>query len=328
MLEKKFDKPGFLNPQIEIDDAWLPGSSTVKTLLKKEISQQSIESGKEVRTDHFYIKQVGDAVSEDASQLPLYLPEYYGASYILSVYYAQKRLSEGGKAPSIDELVAFFDGKENKLELKEGETAKSKIEKALDMLQPETVLRYHKQLYERHRDWYNKEIPDFVIDKLFVLGAGADGTKHGYVIKEHVPAPDERGEGHSDVTLQEILQEIRKISWSEDLRAAASQLADEIEKHFSPEQYATLADEMRKFAAITRNVIESEGLVIDPGGDRDDRAPNVRISSGGHLRMIDTDRVYPAKRGDGRYDTPAQQVFLMLKALESVATRLSDNKRA
>lgn len=322
MLDKKFDKPTSLNPKVNISDDMIRSSSTVKSFLQEEIPQRALGPNEEIKTKHFYIKQIAPAVSE-TSDLPLYLPEYYVKRYIPNVYYAQKELTHEGEKPSIDELVKYFETKTNDLELKEGESIKSKIEKAIDMMRPETILRYHKQLYDRHRDWYNKKIPGFIINKLFVVGEDDDHNKHGYIIKSHVDAAGERS-GFPGLHLADILIEARSLEWSVDIEDASEAFIHNAQKYLSLEQRNTLAKEIKNFITITNKVIRNEGLVIDFGGHHDARGPNIWISADGHLRMIDTDRVYPAKRGDGRYDTPAQQTFLILRALRYVADYLNE----
>ena len=88
-----------------------------------------------------------------------------------------------------------------------------------------------------------------------------------------------------------------------------------------------LEDEILNLYVVNRSSyfsIKEEGWVIDFGAVHN--GANIRIGPDGHLHMIDTDKVYPAKFRDQK-DIAAINAEQILDALEYVADHLEDEEK-
>src|SRR3989338_7219122 len=281
-MQEEFPRPEAVHPNARFVEENIYSSAPVRRMALQEIPR--ILESEETETKHFYIKRL----QMPNSELMLNIPEYF-TSAVLYFLRIRERLERKGEADVETKMVEFFSQKDKIADLKltEGETVQIKIAALFDMLKLENVVRHYKLLYERHRDWYNTQIPDCVVDKLYFLSHDSKNETHGYVLKPRI-------ENDADITysLLAIFDEARLSRGDTDrLKQAGADLADSLKRTFSPDQLLTLSNEIEKFITITQRVISDEKIVIDPAGFQ---SLNILISTEGHIQMINPDRVYPA----------------------------------
>src|SRR3989344_6640687 len=186
MVEGKFNRPEFLKPELQILDKSPGGASpTRKMRLLRELPV-STPPGEEIKTEHYYIKQITIPGEGWGLNLPEYNADKPWASSLADVRAILVKLRQENRPRTAAEVLEEvkkneFIYKSLTSRLKKGETPIKRVGKCINLLQPETVLRHTKELYERHVHWFNNDIPDFVIPKLFVLGKGEEGEARGYV---------------------------------------------------------------------------------------------------------------------------------------------------
>ena len=316
---KEFIPPSSLSPRVQILEDEIKASSAVKRLVLEEFPAV-VPPGREIATKHFFIKQ---AISPEVD-VSIQMPEYFFKVWlklnkVVGAMESIKRRS-GNQVVTVKDLVDYY--KENKtgeedFKLEDDESLESRIEWALGMITPEVLLQHQKNLYERHRAWYNKSIPNFVIDKLFMLGetslteaqrqAGMKPEKRGYVIKPRIEV-EER------LDFVDMLSEARTSNGDhDDIKSAAKGLARECKMCFTADQIITLRKEIKDLATITRNVMTDEHLLVDLTGLH---SANIIFTPDGHIRMVDTDRVYAAQLADGRPDWGVRTRNYELEALD------------
>src|SRR3989344_4387916 len=142
MLERKIHKPDFLDSRLNILDEELPGSSIVKGALLEELPSEPIEPGKELKTKHFYIKEIPPA--QELDYLP---PPYQNAHQLREGARTIGRMKKDAREATTEELVEYYESNlENKkrLGLREDEDIRSKIDDSLDLLKQKLRSRTQK----------------------------------------------------------------------------------------------------------------------------------------------------------------------------------------
>jgi hypothetical protein len=290
MDERYFSKPQFIDPKLEFTHHEWPGTSVVK-----EVSAGVEPTGEDsFETEHFFIKQFNvDAHSLAALGEPYFSNEVVGTR----IQHAKKCLvGEGNGDPTPTQVTKKMADLFDRFEYSEDLVAK--VTTVLESLDPKEIVKAAKRLYEKHKRWYGIELPDFIINKLYVVGKGADDKKHAYVIKKKVKSSEDDpfcldlGEAFSRMK-QDFIAKRLGVGEEESWHREADKFIKNLRKYLpDPRLRANLADELKKFVGVTCRVMDEEGEVIDLGYVH--MGANIRITPKGELRMIDTDRTKPA----------------------------------
>lgn len=314
---REFHKPGFLTPHIKILEGDQKASSLVRKAIIEELPRE-LNPGEEIRTEHFYIKEFS-VESSGLFELPGIGKEDLG-----HVARAIMALKYDGKEGNLDELVTHFSFKQNKpfLKLKPGQTIRNKLKSVLPLLEPENLLRSAKELYELHQSWFKEKLPHLLVRKLFVVGFDEQGAKRAYIIKPEIKHYFEENGGV--LPLDDVIAEFAKTYFDEShAREVCAQAIRELSQQFSQPQRKTISEELKIFISVARKLMDEQDIILDLGARYP--AANIRISTDGHLHMIDTDRVFSAENSKEKPSIARQKMENMLKSLSYIAEGLQDS---
>lgn len=168
-----------------------------------------------------------------------------------------------------------------------------KIETLLGVIAPEYIAQVAKASWEQHKEWFKDELPNMVIDKLFVIGRSQDNKKHAYVVKKKVHSMEDTKIDFA-YSLNEIKNDfqipLRLRNKGMNFHKGADYFIIEVRLFLrTVELRAKLADQLKCFCRATRKII-SKGKVLDMGIVN--MGSNIRITPEGELRMIDTDKTF------------------------------------
>ena len=333
MWQGHFDKPTFINEgaqalggKFEFLDATFPGTSEVKEI--RDALGTADESERR-ETKHFFIKQI----KIDPSNLYELGVDYREKNDQLEVIYGiSKKLQQDGNAsPTAEDIMASIQ-EEAHAEKSYLKAAAQKwitdkhgiatVKQLMDMLSPLAIAKAERNLWLEHKRWY-RELPDFVVDQMHVVGEGTDGKPHVYVITRKITSSEDEP-NYIDLGVQ--MSNFRTnigMGREEDLKNHLEVIEGFIawmRQYLNTAQQEIFANELKKFVTITQNIINQEDTVIDLGLVY--MGANIRITPEGHLRMIDTDRVYPAIESRPAMGSARRNAEAVLDAFEHIADHL------
>src|SRR3989344_2532300 len=318
MAESEFEKPSFLNPQkiryestavdedqmrIENQFPWI--RRFVATA--KPGDQASHEQG-------YFIKMLpeppifwGKPMSPEINTME------YPIDTVDSIVGLLKK--RGIPQPSIDDICLYIqdrassDPKDKPYNVPPGEPFISEdlkhlpqnelrqhIAEILRLGSPPNIAKIMRDRYEFYRSQFNVSIPDFVPEHHFFVGQDEHGDSHAYVIEKEIQSHTGIPRDFFANIYQTYMHSVR--FFNEEIEGQLQLSIQTLRNGFvDDKEMVNFRNDVQNFCAVARILATQEGIAVDVAHPLFD---NLIIQQDGHLRYIDTDKIFRFDTGHPR----------------------------